>query len=292
MLMFITILIVVIMVVIAYLSAALITSKKVNNEFSKTLEMAEPIDTFVGEMGIPQEYHQLMGLIVEPRDHVNLIPVIENFKTVLPNIPIRILCGPANKETLSRYDQDESVELVDMGVENLCIEQYNYIMTRPKLYESLPAKHVLVFQTDSVLFTQNDSVDLHDYLVYDYVGAPWTMQKNVKHNWNLSVMNMERCDFTKYGGNGGLSLRNVEVFAAICEDIPYTSIPIVPEDVYFSYVLKMAKAKLPTSKVAAQLFFESVYSDKLPFGAHKFIPKRFSHLITDDEIKIVEHYKP
>jgi len=66
-------------------------------------------------------------------------------------------------------------------------------MTTPWLWEQLaPAKHVLLFQLDSILCS-NSPFEINDYLQYDFIGAP--IQDLA--GWGL-------------GFNGGLSLRNLD----------------------------------------------------------------------------------
>jgi hypothetical protein len=76
-------------------------------------------------------------------------------------------------------------------------EMISRFLTNRWIYETVlaPAEHLLVYQTDSILCA-NSRKTLNDYLEYDWVGAPWGTG-------------------SKYGGNGGLSLRRVSAIIDI-----------------------------------------------------------------------------
>lgn len=247
---------------------------------------------------VPQQLHTVesfaevnppvVGLIVEPRNHVNLLPVLANFRRILPQVPLYVLHSAQNRDVLhAAYAHDPAVRLVDMGVDNLTIRQYNCIMTMPNLWANLRGEHILVFQTDSVLFSQS-RVHLEDYLQYDYVGAPW---KFLYKFYFRNAFMFRGLDDHTWAGNGGLSLRRRALMQEICANQPYLSIPYMNEDVYFSNAMDhWPNVKLPSSRDAARLFFESVYADELPLGCHKYLPTRFISQIADDERAIIENY--
>lgn len=238
---------------------------------------------------IPSSDVLLTGLMIEPRDHVNLLPVIENVKQVLPGVTLYIFHGTQNQEKLKhRYENDPRIILYNMNVANLTIDQYNYIMTRPELWRALAGEHVLVFQTDSVLFSQS-KVNIHDYLEYDYVGAPWTWT-NITKYYVQNAVTFRRLQMHTSVGNGGLSLRRRTTMLDATSRYPYLSQPFAAEDVYFSFVLHDMGAKLPTPGVARQLFFEKIESDDLPLGAHKFLPKKNRMKMTAEERDIISNY--
>jgi len=203
----------------------------------------------------------LIAVMIEPRDHPHLKHVISNFQQNLPQVPIVIFHGNANKDTLASMTD---LFLVNLGVNNLSIEQYNCILTNPKFYQSLTGTHILVFQTDSVLFS-NTTMKLEDYFQYDYVGAPWK-------GYNFVRVGSKRVRI----GNGGLSLRKRETMIKATTKYPYLSevyeLSNTAEDAYFARVLTLMEAELPTPEQAADLFFEYVKGRALPFGAHKYLP--------------------
>jgi hypothetical protein len=205
-----------------------------------------------------------LAVIVEPRPHHNLVSVIKNMQKRIPNI--WVIHGSANKHVIFG-EFGNTINYVELPVNNLSLMQYNCIMTMPEFYEILPAKHILVFQTDSCVF-ENSKVNLEDFYMYDYVGAPFL---------NGGV------------GNGGLSLRNRETMIRVTR--AYDFLPRYEnEDLYFYNILRRGEGKLPADNVAAECFFETIDAPNLPFGAHKFLPKQHLGQITKEERSILESY--
>lgn len=94
-------------------------------------------------------------------------------------------------------------------------EEVSRFFTTLWLYETVlaPAKHLLIFQTDSILCA-NSQKSLNNWLDYDWVGAPWNPDG-------------------RYGGNGGLSLRSVDAIIDVLrnqERLPNSE----PEDVWLT----------------------------------------------------------
>jgi len=231
----------------------------------------------------------MAGLIIETRDHHNLRGVMDNFRAKFPDVPIYIFHGLTNKDWLQeRYGDDPAgVHMIPLESDNLTIQQYNYLMTRPELWDHIHARHVLVFQTDSVLFT-NSQVQIEQYFKYDYVGAPW---HTLYHYYVRNAFMFRALDKHTWAGNGGLSLRRRSTMVAITTDVPYLSIPYAAEDVYFSNAMDQVDGVvLPTREVAARLFFERIETDELPLGAHKYLPKTHTDLIEDNERLIINKY--
>jgi Protein of unknown function (DUF5672) len=255
---------------------------------------AQELVPFIRSLSLPRDPNPpatvlLTGVMIEPRDHVNLLPVIENVKQVLPGITLYIFHGTQNQETLKRrYEHDPRIVLYNMNVANLTIHQYNHIMTHPDFWRALTGEHVLVFQTDSVLFSQSQ-VNLYDFLQYDYVGAPWTWG-NISQYYAINILTFQPLRYTPVG-NGGLSLRRRTTMIEATSKYPHLSQPFDTEDVYFSFTLHAMGANMPTAEVAARLFFETIESDELPLGAHKVLPKKNEMKITAEERGILANYK-
>ncbi|KAL8711004.1 MAG: hypothetical protein Q9225_007194 [Loekoesia sp. 1 TL-2023] len=128
-------------------------------------------------------------------------------------------------------------------------EQISRFLTTLWLYERVlqPAEWLLVFQTDSILCANSDG-NLDDWLDYDWVGAPWT-------------------PWSRYGGNGGLSLRRVSSIIQVLRDqirIPNSD----PEDVWLTSRLgHRPGAKVANGSVSLTFSGENIYYDK-PMGYH------------------------
>lgn len=237
----------------------------------------------------------LVTAIVEPRDHDMLIPCIKNIRTVLSTtMYIYVFHGPTSLlKLIDEFGDDPYIVRIPLDVNNMSIAHYNNLLTRLDFWDVFNSKYVLITQTDAVLFRRS-RMNIYDYIEkqYDYVGAPFRLL-----SWDTFRL------FTPFSskykstncGNGGLSLRKVCTMKKVVQEIPYLSIPFEPEDVYFSYAFhefnKLHPQQyilLPSKQDAAKLFFEHMDSDELPFGAHKYLPRKWIHLMEDDEIRILD----
>jgi hypothetical protein len=188
-------------------------------------------------------------VIVEPRSHPLLGPVLRNFMALLQHKGwgLIIFHGLENeafaREQVARWP---NVIFQSLGVSNLAVMEYSALCRSVDFWSRLRAlgcKHALIFQTDALLF--RDNVD--EYLQYDYVGAAWP---------------------DKWGGNGGLSLRSVDKMLEILEKYKDNNMR-VPEDVYFCRGCAYFGHLAPNT-VAAQFSVESITDGVIhPTGTHK-----------------------
>lgn len=267
--------------------------KYISDYFEKVFEKNDLMPNFLNNLiQYTAPTTKLAAVIVEPRNHKHLITVIENMLDIFPDIKIYIFHGKNNKELVKNIQTQHinKIILYNIGVENLNIYSYNYLLTRTEFYKSIPSTHILVFQTDSILFTKS-TVDITNYFKYSYVGAPW------KHSWPHTIHNKKGNYLNGWIcskiGNGGLSLRNRSDMIEALDRYPYEKSSFPIEDVYFGSAMMYLGKKMPTTNVAACLFFESVYSKEaifnniLPLGAHKFIPHRLEKYLTTKEISVL-----
>ena len=198
-------------------------------------------------------------VIVEPRCHERLIPVIKNFMFLLQSKGWGLII----------YHSGENEEFVKKGLEgwpnvlyhkvverNMMVHQYNDLLCSPQFWNDMVhigSHHVLMFQVDTVLL--KDTID--DFLQYDYVGAPWSVR------WlGLDI------------GNGGLSLRNVWKCRLIAGQCPrvvktiYGDRHLGNEDVYFAWYMHHQGASLPTVETAKEFSIETIFHPD-PCGMHQ-----------------------
>uniref|UniRef100_A0A6C0CKQ5 DUF5672 domain-containing protein n=1 Tax=viral metagenome TaxID=1070528 RepID=A0A6C0CKQ5_9ZZZZ len=210
------------------------------------------------------EQKELIAVIVEPRQHRNLIPVIKNVMKKIPDV--YVYHGSENRDML-RAAFGDTIHYIELPVANLTHVEYNCLMTLPEFYEIIPAEFLLIFQTDSCLF-EKSTVNIRDFFKYDYVGAPW-IRGGV--------------------GNGGLSLRRRQKMIEVLKEFEFLP-RYANEDVYLYDIFRQGNGKLPPDNVAAKAFFEMIESEELPFGAHKKIPEKHRKLISKDELAILSSY--
>lgn len=198
---------------------------------------------------IPRVSDKMM-VIVEPRRHHLLEAVLRNFAFYLApkGWGLMVFHGTDNAQFVRDIVRDwDYVHLVNMGVSNLSIRDYNMLLTAPEFWERIPAEHILIFQTDT--YIRKNNVD--EFINYDYVGAPWS--------W------MDR------GRNGGLSLRRKSATLRALSEKQYNGLN---EDVFFSLDCGLNVAP---QDVCRRFSVESVLSGDT-FGFHK--PWVFGHNVS------------
>ncbi|KAL8907344.1 MAG: hypothetical protein Q9207_001462 [Kuettlingeria erythrocarpa] len=114
-----------------------------------------------------------IATIIENRPLANLVPLILAFSAVLgPTWPIRILHSPQNTKLFT--SSPSITRLIESNQENLA-----------------PAKHILMFQTDSILCA-NSPRRVDDFLEHDFIGAPIKIATGHNYNGGLSIRNREK----------------------------------------------------------------------------------------------------
>ncbi|KAI1426203.1 hypothetical protein F5Y12DRAFT_794715 [Xylaria sp. FL1777] len=150
-----------------------------------------------------------VALLIENRALPNLAPLLLHFIAVVPpDWRFRFMGSPESVASLNVShavrSQVESgkldLTLIPTNMSTSGGEMISRFLTNLWVYEALlrPAEWLLVFQTDSILCA-NSRQNLNDFLDYDWVGAPWNPG-------------------SRFGGNGGLSLRRVSAIIEVLRD--------------------------------------------------------------------------
>lgn len=114
------------------------------------------------------------------------------------------------------------------------LADYNQLLTSPVFWDNIKYEKVLIFQHDSELLRSG----IEEFLQYDYIGAPWKFQE--------------------HGGNGGLSLRTVEVMREVTKKFPYNA-SLGYEDVYFSNHVKQVGGNLAPREACSKFSCETIF---------------------------------
>lgn len=195
---------------------------------------------------------RLAILMPEPRAHPWMRPVLHAAAHVYggdPDVALIILHGTTNEGFVRDIVADwQGVRLVNLGVANMSIPDYNERFTTPATYRDLHADFVLILQTDALLRKRVPE----ELFAFDYVGAPWRHTPCAAPNQANHV------------GNGGFSLRRCEAMAAICEAAG--PVRYHPEDVFFAERVPMER--LPPTEVAAGFSVEHIRHPD-PVGHHQ-----------------------
>lgn len=149
--------------------------------------------------------------------------------------------------------------------QNMAIPDYNTMLTSPSFWNLFNSKFVLITHIDSVIFRPVD-----DWVYeYDLVGAPWP-QGGV--------------------GNGGYTLRNVEVMKSTVEKFKYlVEFPDAkkPEDLWYHDRLK----NLPKDHLALQFSVEQyTKSNIVPTGGHQLFKKGDTFIHTGEAFRLLQRY--
>jgi hypothetical protein len=190
-------------------------------------------------------------VLVEFRKHPWMPSVLKNLAHVYggSTAGLCIVHGRENADFVRDLVRGWSnVKTIALDYDNISIDTYNNILTRPSFWDLFESEHVLVTQTDCLMRKRIPK----EFFSYDYVGAPWWFSPTLfKYPHPRKV----------YVGNGGLSLRRVDVMKRICERHSRQG---MPEDVFFAIHCE----NVPTAEKAAEFSVESVYHSD-PCGMHK-----------------------
>ncbi len=206
---------------------------------------------------------QYGAVIIETRKIENFGTIVRNHLYFLPETwGLTVFHGNQNEQ----FVRDElamigGVEFFNIGFDKIYEAEYNHLLTRQAFWKSLNYEKVLIFQTDSLML--RCCVD--GFMQYDYVGAPWVHIK------------ME-------GGNGGLSLRTVDMMEKICSKHNYNQVIDGNEDLFFSRHLLAEGGTTPPKHIAQRFSVETIFFDK-PVGIHA----AWKHLKENEFKLIMDH---
>ena len=190
------------------------------------------------------------AVIIEPRQHKALHFVLNNFlENLNDEWNVIIFHGKQNYnyimniiETILK-NYEKRIKLIDLGIENLTLNDYNNLLKSSKFYNFIPTETFMIFQTDSMILPKYKHY-INYFLNYDYVGAPWN---------------------NKLVGNGGLSLRKKSKMIEIIKSKGYVHLN---EDIYFSSdINNNIQYNVPDYTIARMFSVETLFYDR-PFGVH------------------------
>jgi len=191
------------------------------------------------------------AIIIEPRKHNAFSFVLNNFlENLSDEWGFIIFHGTHNVDFVNKIMDELSpsyksriINKVNIGMSNLNGVTYSTLFGTPSFYTFIPTETFLVFQTDSIILQKNKHF-IHQYLEYDYVGAPWINRKV---------------------GNGGLSLRKKSKMLEILRSKTYKG---DHEDMFFSLnIPESITYHVAPYEHAKKFSIETVY-DESPFAVH------------------------
>lgn len=172
-------------------------------------------------------------LLIETRPEINLEEVAERHTKFLPESWGLTIIGSKENEQVSCA----ALNRIHLNSNGFNISMLNKWLTSSYFWSLIPHEKVLIIQPDSQLLRTG----IEEFLQYDYVGAPWK--------------------FAKHGGNGGLSLRTVNIMKRICEANQYRGEALDGnEDIFFSNIMfHMKMGNLAPREVCEKFSCESIF---------------------------------
>lgn len=160
--------------------------------------------------------------------------------------------------------QNKCLQYMSVSSDKLrSVKSYNEMLLTKEFYQLFNCyEFILIYQLDAFVFC--DRLEYFCEMGYDYIGAPWIYgSRYYKDKMNAVV----------YVGNGGFSLRNINAFIKLLENVDTRNVSI-NEDVFFAGQASREFNVAPTD-VALSFAFErdvklcyELNGNELPFGCH------------------------
>ena len=181
-------------------------------------------------------------LIVEPRPHPLLKPVIDAFSARVPSTwVLYVVHGRGNgdyaRRAAEQVAETRRVVYLQLDADNLSAAQYNALFKTPAFWDRVQAEHVLVFQTDAMPCA--GALDMARYGQFGYVGCAYGNAVGPNTGWGT----------WGFYGSGGLSLRRKSFMQECLRRYPLGSGPEA-EDVTFSACVDDLAATYPKPTAA------------------------------------------
>ena len=198
-----------------------------------------------------------VAVIVEPRLHIYLKPVIDNILRNINNeTPIYIFNSAIN-ETFIKNNYNILIENKKIILSNIILKgkimndlqipEYNMLLTSLDFWNKINGENILIFQTDSCMCRHINTFDMTLYREYGFIGAPFRV-------------------YPKNGLNGGFSIRKKSLMIKAINNNRNIMIS-TNEDKFFSIICNKITTPAPYN-MAKQFSVEQFYYDN-PLGIHK-----------------------
>lgn len=208
-----------------------------------------------------------VAIIIETRIVKNFGTIVRNHLHFLPKDFGLIVChGADNKDFIeSELEGINNYSTMLLPYAVMTEQNYNSLLSSYNFWRVISAEKALVFQSDSLLLRKG----IEQFLEYNYIGAPWKQ----------SHVNLK-------GGNGGLSIRNVELMKHVTKNVPYDYNKHGNEDLYFCRHVP----NLPENHIAQQFSVETVFYPT-PIGIHacdKHLDNQLCKMLFEKALKEIQ----
>jgi len=200
-------------------------------------------------------------LIVEPRAHKLLEPVIKNFDEEMDSSwDLYVGHGKSHGEFVKKITDKitkRKVFLINLETDNLTANEYNTLFKDKKIWNKINAENILVFQTDTILCNKSLK-KINNFLHFDYIGCPFDDK-------SIGNINLDYWKGSFYG-IGGLSFRKKSFMIDCINKNPDNN--AIAEDVLFSKCVDSISKIKPTAD-DLNIFCTQYEYHKNSFGTHK-----------------------
>ena len=207
---------------------------------------------------------KLKSLIVESRfgEHIEFI-IKNTIQKLGDGWGHIIVCTNNNINEINKLvsDINKDIEIINLGDFHIDRNTYNNLCLDIEFWKRINCETALVYQSDTLIFKDFDN----KFLEWDYIGAPWGPSD---HSQRLKKYTVDEI----LVGNGGLSLRNIQLIKDILtkykpNETPNSDTDFIYEDVFFSNHINRV-GKLAPLEIAKQFSFEHIFYDNT-FGCHQ-----------------------
>lgn len=215
-----------------------------------------------------------VAVIVEPRKHPLLIPIIRTVMALLNETwNLTVFHGTENADYIREGLPGWRFKMIDMGVSNITADEHNKLLITKVFWEAIREENILIFQTDACLLRKG----IERFIGNNFVGA--------------ETLNPHELTPEGVGLNGGLSIRKRSAMLRTCtldaesinewrRNLWKAKLPStiyngkIAEDVFHWHALEMLGMTLPNKQTAREFSTEAVYN-RDSYGIHAAFNKTF-----------------
>jgi FkbM family methyltransferase len=239
-----------------------------------------------------------VAVIIEPRDHKYLIGVIKQTMDKLGDTWNLRIFGSDKNEANIKENIKGTYTFVNMHIDDFVSpDAYSLFMQSKQFWDKIAEEHVLIFQTDSFILSNNYCIPLK----YGFIGAPYFWGHIIHPDTIIDIIAPAKCGFSI---NGGFSYRNKNTMLECINKVSNNDIinyrkqhglninffidrVIIPEDVFFNNAMALLNYPIPVGSAdrekecmefcISQSHAESINANNelistgtKPFGIHPF----------------------
>lgn len=220
-----------------------------------------------------------VAVIVEPRNHKYLIPIIKNVMINLGNNwNLHIFGSDDNYESLTNNILG-TFKFTNLQIENLNQTSYSLLLESLFFWNNINEEHIIIFQTDSFI----NNTDFNISSKYGFIGASYSFGITDKNNEFIDLISPVGYN---YNINGGFSFRLRSVMIDCIKNVTVNDIIkfreknkydisnfinkyLLMEDVYFTNAMVLLGYKLPPLELC-DFFCSQQTINYNSFGIHGF----------------------